>query len=289
MAEQSIGRRRMLPPRLGLSAVVLVAATAATGMLPLEPARADPPRLRFLAFNMCGGICNDGTVDRPGPDNDVVEHVASTLSGFRPHVAVLNEICGAQHHRLVRLLERAGYPMRSAFHAQRTADRRCPPHDGFRSFGDAVLSSGPVDRTEVHRLPNRPSGRERRSLLCLRTTHHGTRFLACGLHLVALDPEWHARQLDKTVWFVRQRSTYIPVMLAGDFNARPHELGRVTNPGQGGFHTDVDHVDHEPTFYRRKIDYIFLPNGRFRDLSGEAHTSRWSDHRILMGRATLQP
>jgi endonuclease/exonuclease/phosphatase family metal-dependent hydrolase len=76
--------------------------------------------------------------------------------------------------------------MRSAFHAQRTADRRCPPHEGTRSFGDAVLSSGPVDGTEVHLLPNRPSGRERRSLVCLRTAHHGTRLLACGLHLVAL-------------------------------------------------------------------------------------------------------
>jgi endonuclease/exonuclease/phosphatase (EEP) superfamily protein YafD len=86
---------------------------------------------------------------------------------------------------------------------------------------------------------------------------------------------------------MRERSQDLPVVMAGDFNARPHELGRLSNPGQGGFHTDVDHADHEPTFYQRKIDYIFLPDGHFSDLSGEVRPSRWSDHRILFGQATF--
>src|SRR5581483_4190261 len=121
-------------------AAVLALVVSAMAVRPPAPARAEEPRLRFLSFNICGGICNKGTVDRPGADNDVVEHVASTLAGFRPHVAVLNEVCGAQYERLVRLLPQVGFPMQAAFHAQRSADWRCPLNNGTRSFGDVVLS-----------------------------------------------------------------------------------------------------------------------------------------------------
>ncbi|MGH9002670.1 MAG: endonuclease/exonuclease/phosphatase family protein [Acidimicrobiia bacterium] len=274
--------------RLPLPAALLMAAAATTALgSRTAPARAAEPVVRFLTYNICGGICNDGTVERPGPDNDLVEHVASLLAGERPHLAVLNEICGAQHARLVQVLEARGVPMRSAFHAQRT-DGRCPAHEGVHSFGDAVLSSGPVDRTEVH-LSTRPSGRERRSLLCLRTTHHGRPLLACGLHLVARDSGWHARQLDETVRFVRERSPELPVVLAGDFNARPSELGRLSDGAEGGFHTDIDHADDEPTHAGEKIDYVFLPDGHFRGLSGEVRPTRWSDHDMLLGQATLVP
>lgn len=272
-----------------LPVALLLAATVTPVGLQAEPARAaEAPVVRFVAFNLCGAICNHGTVDRPGANNDVVEHVASLLTGERPHVAVLNEICGAQHARLLKVLEQRGYPMRGAFHAQRS-DGRCPTHGGQRLFGDTVLSTGPVERDEVHRLSNRPSGPERRSLLCLRTSHHGRPLLACGLHLVARDPHWHARQLDETVRFVRDRSKELPVVVAGDFNARPRELRRLTDSADGGFHTDVDHADDQPTHGGQKIDYVFVPDSDFRDLSGEVRSSRWSDHRILLGEAKLVP
>ncbi|MGH9040460.1 MAG: endonuclease/exonuclease/phosphatase family protein [Acidimicrobiia bacterium] len=268
-----------------LPVALMVAAAAAPFDPTAKPARAAvPPVVRFVAFNLCGALCNHGTVDRPGSDNDVVDHVASLLTGERPHVVILNEVCNAQHARLVQVLEGRGFPMRGAFHAQRT-DSRCPAHEGRRLFGDTVLSSGPVEGHEVKRLSNRPSGGERRSLLCLRTTIHGRRLLACGLHLVARDPHWHARQVDETVRFVRERSKEIPVVVAGDFNAGPHELRRLTDSAQGGFHTDVDHADDQPTHGGKKIDYFFVPDSRFHDLSGRVRSSRWSDHRILLGEA----
>lgn len=285
------GRR---PGRLGVVSVTVALAlfvppVGARSAEAPDGAGDRPARLRFVAFNICGGLCNDGTVDEPGADNDVVEHVVSVLTDFEPHVAVLNEVCGAQFHRLVRLLQESNHPMSAGFHAQRSGELNCPAHEGVRDFGDAVLTSGTVDGHEVHRLPNRPSGRERRSLLCLRTTHHGTTFLACGLHLVAGEPRWHPRQLDETVRFTRERSQYLPVVLAGDFNIEPWGMGQLTDPDQGGFHTDVDHADEDPTVARRKIDYVLVPNGRFRDLDGEARPSSWSDHHMVVGWATLRP
>lgn len=264
----------MWPLHVKVAAVALV-----TSVLPSPAAAVAPREVRFLQFNICGAICHHGEVDAPGAD--VVEHVRDVVVQARADVVVLNEVCGAQLARLRRLLEGSGRPMSGAFHAQRE-DTRCGG-----GFGDAVLSAGPTGPAQVHRLPNHPSGGERRSLLCVPTVV-GSRVLACGLHLVAAAPEWNRRQLEAVTREVRRRSRWVTVVVAGDFNVVPSGMGGLTDGRRGGFLDDVDGARQRATHFGRKIDYILLDGRAFRDLAADVRTSGWSDHRILVGRATLR-
>lgn len=279
-----MGRQSTLRRSLSLAAAVVFGFAASVTVAPAEPALADSHELRILSFNICGSICdqNRGVIERPGSYNDVVDHVVDVLDRFRPHIAVLNEVCQDQHWRIVSELKWKGHWVGDGFHAQRD-DPRC---EGDDSFGDSVLTFGPVHWTETHDLPN-PESSPWRSILCLATTHHGQKLLACGLHLAAKDPYYNGRQVDETVRFVRERSKSTPVVIAGDFNAQPHQLRRLTAWEEGGFHRDVDQADGEPTHHGRKIDHAFLPNDLFGDATGDARWSEWSDHSILYGWATM--
>jgi endonuclease/exonuclease/phosphatase family metal-dependent hydrolase len=264
--------------------VALVGAGFAAAARP-APAAADE-RLRILQFNLCGSICNRGVVDRPGAANDVVEHVHWLTVEHRAHLLILNEVCEAQFLRIRRLLARSNRPMRGVFHAQRSADRRCPPVGGQRTFGDAVLSVGPAGLPRVFPLPNRPSGGERRAVLCLPTTV-GRRLLVCGLHLVAADPVWNRRQLAQVSRIVRREARSRTLIVAGDFNNDPWDLAPLTDRRRGGPFTDVDFRDNQPTHAGRKIDYILVDDRRFDVVAGWVHSSPYSDHRVLVGEAVL--
>lgn len=271
-----------------LPAVVLMALTVG-GMVPFVPGAAPPApaatRVRMMQFNLCGSICNGGEVDRPGEGNDVVEHIRDLIGELQPDVVVLNEVCRAQLDRLVGLLARRGHPMASTFHPQRRADQRCPPVDGERGFGDAVLAAGPTGAGEVHPLPNPPGG-EDRAILCLRVAP-GPRFLVCAVHLVAGDAEYRRRQLAELVRFSRRRAQTDRLVVAGDFNSYPRELRRMSDPSRDGHFEDVDAGQNRPTHARKKIDYIFFERAHFHSPRALVRSSPYSDHRILFGAVSI--
>lgn len=74
-------------------------------------------------------------------------------------------------------------------------------------------------------------------------------------------------------------------MVAGDFNRTPSEMGALTDARRGGRFLEVD-AQNRPTHGGRKIDYILLDRRFFTDLAATVRPSPWSDHRVLLGRAS---
>ena len=106
--------------------VRLLLAAVATGLVagpaPLSgPASAgarEPEVVRVKQFNFCGVICNDGVVDKPGRNNDVVEDIRNRILETEPHLVMLHEACSDQVERLIDLLEDSDWSMDGAFRAR---------------------------------------------------------------------------------------------------------------------------------------------------------------------------
>ncbi|HET7719546.1 MAG TPA: hypothetical protein VFK43_06225, partial [Acidimicrobiales bacterium] len=62
-------------------AVVAGSATllAASLLVVTPPPASAAGTVRVLDYNFCGAICNDGVVNRPGPNNDVAEDVRNRI------------------------------------------------------------------------------------------------------------------------------------------------------------------------------------------------------------------
>jgi endonuclease/exonuclease/phosphatase family metal-dependent hydrolase len=243
----------------------LAAALVAPLWLAPEAAQADAD-LRVVSFNICGAICNKG---RTG---GLVEHVRDVLVGSDAHVAILNEVCRPQYERLRRLLTASGHPMNGAFHAQRE-DRRCPG-----GFGDAVLTTGDAGEAEVIRLPNRS---EKRSILCVPSDVH-RRLTLCGLHLVAADKQWNARQWREVVDHAGRIMGDSTLVLAGDFNRDPGQMDALNDRMH-----DAGAGRGEHTHGRRRIDFVLLEKPAFHDVRADVRWSKYSDHRIVLARARV--
>ncbi len=260
------------------AALLLAAATFFT--TGAEPAAATGP-VRVMHFNICGAICNHGVVDKPGAGNDIVEDVRNRVIGFKSHILTLNEVCVGQFNRLKSLLGNSGWKMSGIFRAQRN-DGRCK---GGAGFGDAVLTASFVGSTEVLALPN--FGGERRAVLCLRTSAGGP-VLACTLHLITgrsgqEGPAKKQLQVAAAARGLNGRAAQGAVIVGGDFNLMPGQMGSLLNPAKGGRFFDVD-PQSAPT-HGRKIDYVLFTRAHFANPSGGPQSSRLSDHKLLLGHA----
>jgi endonuclease/exonuclease/phosphatase family metal-dependent hydrolase len=270
--------------RRGRARLLFIVGTAALvvnpGFVPgARPAAAAEP-VRVMQYNVCGAICNGGVVTKPGSDNDVVEDVRNRIVAARPHIVTLNEVCNGQFARLKNVLQGSHWPMDGVFRKQRN-DGRCKDGSGF---GDAVLTAGPVGRTEVLQLPDR--GSEDRAIICLNTSAHGP-VLACSLHLVTGKNDGRQERLEQLAAAARalnRRAGVRAVIVGGDFNTVPSGMGALLDPRRGGRFFDVD-PQKAPT-RGSKIDYVLFSRRHFSDPSGGPVSSRFSDHEVLVGRAT---
>ena len=267
--------RRTPRCRTTLAAALLLAG--AVFMVEAEPAAA-AGTVRVMDFNICGSICNNGVIDKPGA-LDIVEDVRNRVVRFKPHILTLNEVCIAQFNRLKALLGGGSWKMRGAFRPQRN-DSRC--RNGT-SYGDAVFSSAGVYGQKVLQLPDPPNGPENRAILCIRTSVAGGPVLACTLHLVTEDP-MKARQIAAAARVLNDEAGDGPVILGGDFNKTPSGMGALLDADRGGRFFDVD-PQKAPT-RGQKIDYILFSRGRFANPSGGPHPSPLSDHDAVLGQAT---
>lgn len=176
----------------------------------------------------------------------------------------------------------SAWPMDGAFRAQRQ-DGRC--QGAGRGFGDAVLTAGHVGRREVLDLPD--WGGENRAILCLNTDAQGP-VLACALHLVtgkgrAGKSELN-QQLGAAARMLNQRAGSRAVIAGGDFNVLPGRMGALLDSGRGGRFFDID--PQKAGTRGNKIDYVLFSRNHFSGPSGGPVKSKYSDHKVLQGRAT---
>lgn len=258
-------------------AALLIASGTVT-LRPL-PAEAATP-VRVIQYNICGSICHHGVIDRPGPNNDIVEDVRNRVLGVRPAILTLNEICIAQFNRLKALLSTSAWKMSGVFRPQRN-DGRCK---AGTAYGDAVFSAGAAGGTVVLPMPN--LGGERRAVLCLRTTAGGP-VLACTLHLVTGRSKHGARekfmQMAAASRALNARAAEGAVIVGGDFNLMPAQMGSLLNGARGGRFFEAD--PEMAGTHGRKIDYILFSRAHFSNPSGGPQASK-SDHKVLIGQAT---
>jgi hypothetical protein len=269
--------RRTLRSRtiLAAGAAFFLAATAL--VTAAAPAAAAGP-VRVVQFNMCGVMCNHGTVDKAGAGNDVVEDVGGRVAGFRPAVLTLNEVCVAQFNRLKKLLGGGSWKMSGAFRSQRDE----PGCKGGAQFGDAVFTAGGISGQKVLGLPN-PSGPEHRAVLCVHTTAGGGPLLACVLHTVTGNPT-KGRQVAAAAKALNGEAANGAVIVGGDFNTDPGGMRALLDSGQGGHFFDVD--PQKASTRGGKIDYALFDRGHFSNPSGGPQGSKYSDHSVLPGQAT---
>jgi endonuclease/exonuclease/phosphatase family metal-dependent hydrolase len=264
-----------MPLRSRRSPAVVVAGFLLAGTLftaRAEPAAAVAP-VKVMDFNICGAICNHGGYG-------VVEDVRNRVLRFKPAILTLNEVCAGQFTRLTSRLVGSAWKMSGVFRPQRH-DPRCPGG----GFGDAVLTAGAVGRREVLPLPN--LGPEHRAVLCLHTSAGGP-VLACTLHLVtgrsAMGSREKYLQSTAAARALNGRAARGAVIVGGDFNLAPGQMGALLNAGRGGRFFDTD--PQAAGTHGRKIDYILFSRAHFANPSGGPEASRFSDHKVLLGQAT---
>jgi endonuclease/exonuclease/phosphatase family metal-dependent hydrolase len=257
--------------------VVLVYA-----LLRLPPAAGTPAgTLAVLQFNLCGSAC--GT--RFAVVDDLEREI--TGRGLPPFVLTLNEVCRGQYDKLV-----ADLPYRG--HFQPTVANRC--FDGS-DYGIAVLMrTSAVAYVGSAPLPA-PAGGEPRTVTCIRTDVRARPLVACATHLDT-DRANTASQVATVAAYAGRFTADAAVVVGGDFNATP-DLSAM-HPMYAGF-TEVDPADantggcsrarcgHPPGYAHptRKIDYLFLSPGAFRDVRARVGDAPHSDHAPLRATAAL--
>lgn len=157
--------------------------------------------MRFMTYNIRRGLGADGAVS--------VRRIGAVIAAARPDVAGLNEVwqmtrVSDQPARLARQLG-----MDEVFQAN-VAGR-------FTRFGNLVLSCGTIRAGVDLKLS---SGREQRGALIVETEVDGARVVFVTTHL-GLTRNWREAQIAE---LAAELPDDVPLVLAGDFNARFEEL-----------------------------------------------------------------
>ena len=136
-------------------------------------------------------------------------------------------------------------------------------------YGNAILSRLPLERFENRLLPKLDGGTEQRGLLWATvTTGDGGSLVFATTHLEHTSAAERAHQVATIRQILASATADAPLVLCGDFNARPHsdELEELFSGGwglvdaweeSGGGGSDGFTIPSEPA-PRSRIDYIML-------------------------------
>lgn len=171
----------------------------------------DGPRLRVLTYNIHHGEAMDGNFD--------YERLARVITDLAPDVVALQEVdrgtkrsAGADQAALLAKLTRTKSVFGSALYFQ------------GGEYGDAILSRFLMMDTKAHHLPFR-HGQEPRTALEVRIQPNNglPDFIFVGTHLCN---QSEATRLDqvKELNRILPANGEVPVILAGDLNARPGSI-----------------------------------------------------------------
>jgi endonuclease/exonuclease/phosphatase family metal-dependent hydrolase len=275
--------------RLVVTAVVVVAVVGAGVLVERATSTSASGSIRLLQFNICGHACNDA-------DSDKVAGVVDALADVRPAAAGLNEVCSSQLTAIVDGTADRGWAMRGRFVVAQ-------PHactDGA-DYGNAVLTrTRVIDTDRLIYAAQDPGNPEHRALLCVEADLGGRPTHICSTHISDStdDPVGDIRRAQIAL-AARQAGSYRgPVVLMGDFNARPRDRAMsvvYTKRHGGGGTGKFDEIGQgpgmcrcgEPTHgSRAKYDYIFVSHRDFAVVDGDVRSSPFSDHQVLLGRVT---
>lgn len=194
-----------------IAPIVLAAVSLSCCMSASRATAQERPRLRVLTYNIHHAEGSDGKID--------YERIAAIITSLKPDVVALQEVdqCtrrSAGVDQASRLAELTGMQ-----HAFGTA-----MHYAGGAYGEAILSRFPMTEPTTFRLPFR-FGQEPRAALAARVRPAGglPEFLLVGTHLCHQSGETRldqTRQLHR-LFGAEGTVTRLPVILAGDLNARP--------------------------------------------------------------------
>jgi endonuclease/exonuclease/phosphatase family metal-dependent hydrolase len=229
-------------------------------------------RLQVTTYNIHHGTGNDACTPPPvsvPPQTECgfnLERVAATIRSFDSDVVALQEVD--------RFWARSGYTDQPAFLGQALGmftcyapnlDHQPDSHSTLpHQYGTLILSRYPITTCNNTLLP-RPSGTEQRGLLEAVISVEDTPVRVYNTHLHTTIP---ARELQTQAIPSLIGTPAEPVVLMGDFNARPNaaEMAPIyaqfedawSLGGEGSGFTFPAAPDAEPN---RRIDYVFLSRG----------------------------
>ena len=249
------------------------------------------PSVSIMSFNVCGGVCHHGEVER------TAGYTARTAVARNASVVLLQELCYGQFVRVRSLLAAKGYSGTFAA-ASRSAGCAVDDPQQRTGFGVAVLVRGAMHARVVKPLPT-PTGIERRLLLGVTADVAGRSTFVAVVHLSPSPAAGLQRQLSALAKYMNPKASR-PSIVGGDFNSLPN------NPGLGGFYsataggtgkfietdemrTGIAARGGTATFDTadRKIDYVFLSDEWFEHPRAESLTTTMSDHHIYIGTARI--
>ncbi len=287
-------------PRTALGVLVVTVAVALTAA---ASAPAAPVRVGFVQFNACGFTCRHGAAVVSDAERAV------RTAARAPFVVTVEELCRSDFTTLVAGLGDYHGPF------QTSIPGRCV--DGT-DLGDAVLvRTAAYTQLGSWLLPS-PQASQPRRMTCVRATPPGAArsMTACVAHT-----DWHVQNSAVQVRAVAQRvSTFLgagPVLVGGDFNTPPSAAALdpmydASYPRGSGSLVEADAANRSRTTgsatstYNQltdcgaapcpggaepphsKVDDVFLSAGDFADVWAVALSARYSDHRPVIGGATLR-
>lgn len=295
-----------------LAAAGLFASVPSTGVVSAEAPEATPP-VRTISYNVCGAYTAKCQSDMP---------LVAWADGLQGHitdwdtdVVMLQEMCKGQYDRLRQALP--GYA--GVWTSTQTSDG-CSKWGDDRSFGQALLIKAPQSEVTGMSAELTPPGftEEKRSVVCAKAPVDGRAVLACSTHLRRADAT-----MNDTPALLERIETWangLPVVLAGDFNARPDYAHMdpvyAGRPGTLSFDeadgTDQQYftdacrtagstecrsgaptlVDNETgTKYVSKFDFAFFTHQDFRDLFSETVETGFTkvkDHLLVRSAAAFR-
>lgn len=191
--------------RIGVASILLAWLLSASPGLGHDPDRS--PQLRVLTYNIHHGQGTDGVFD--------YERLARIISDLEPDLVALQEVDNG--------VARSGSVDQAAILAELTG-----MHYAFGNalyyqggeYGEAVLSRYPISRVRAHHLPFHPGLEPRTALAVDIQPESGLPELTfVGTHLCHQDEGTRAEQTTHLRTLFDPADP--PVIMAGDFNARP--------------------------------------------------------------------
>lgn len=169
----------------------------------------DAPTLRVLTYNIHHGRATDGTFD--------YERLATTIEKLQPDVVALQEVDNKTN--------RASGIDQAAKLGQRLKMKHVFGNALYYSdgqYGEGVLSRFPIKGAKAHHLPFAFGNEPRTALEVIVTPDNGIpEFVFVGTHLCHQSGETRTEQTKELNKLFAGR-TDMPVILAGDLNARPN-------------------------------------------------------------------
>ncbi|MFJ7271315.1 FG-GAP-like repeat-containing protein [Streptomyces sp. NPDC099050] len=291
---------------------------AAAGLLAAAPAvsagaPAGTPPVRTISYNACGAYaakCQSEMTPAAWADG-----LQGHVTDWDADVVMLQEMCKGQYDRLRQVLP--GYA--GVWTGTQTADG-CANWGDDKSFGQALLVKAPQSEVTGMSTELTPAGftGEKRSVVCAKAPVEGRAVLACGTHLRRDDTA--KNDTPALLERIEGWANGLPVILAGDFNARPDyphmDPVYAGRPGTLSF-AEADGtnqqyftaackaaaatecrtgaptlVDNETgTKYVSKFDFSFFTRQDFRDLRSETVDTGYTkvkDHLLVRSAASFQ-